>query len=188
MKKNPNPQGKGLVPILKELGKLLPKDVEAKDIDRISSELFTSLFILEGQINFSPRVGHQYYLYKDKGDYKLSLISNEEWGDSKAYELYIGSCQLHEDLTWSFNISERVKSNTEIMNEIEQKIQRHKNFIEESENLEDIVPGYQEKAKFHQRALIWGLGQSLKASMIKSGLIGLSFEQAKLLEDKKKGP
>ena len=56
--KNPNPQGKGLVPVLDSItASRTTVSVPPKHIEQISSELFTSLFVLHSQFQFKPVVG-----------------------------------------------------------------------------------------------------------------------------------
>ena len=65
MKKQPNPQGKGLVPILESLAESRAlTSIVPKHIEQISSELFTSLFVLHSQFHFKPVVGKHYWLYQ----------------------------------------------------------------------------------------------------------------------------
>lgn len=61
----PNPQGKGLVPVLESLVQSRALiSVVAKHINQISSELFTSMFVLHSQFQFKPVMGKQYWLYQ----------------------------------------------------------------------------------------------------------------------------
>ena len=56
--KRPNPQGKGLVPILDSLVQSRASiSVPPKHIEQITSELFTSLFVLHSQFQFKPVIG-----------------------------------------------------------------------------------------------------------------------------------
>ena len=59
MTDNPNPQGKGQVPVLATLSQTRSTmaEVPAKNIERISTELFTALFILESRFKFQPVQG-----------------------------------------------------------------------------------------------------------------------------------
>ena len=53
MPRNPNPQGKGLVPVLQGLQHQWQQPVLLpKQIDQIEMELFTSLFVLQSEFKF----------------------------------------------------------------------------------------------------------------------------------------
>ena len=61
-----------------------------------------SLLIYEAQLNFSPVVGQQYYLYQRKdGSNLLSLVSPREWGGgSGPFQKFLAKVQLLADHTW----------------------------------------------------------------------------------------
>lgn len=62
---NPNPQGKGLVPVLQGIERHRLSDrLPPKQIDQIQIELFTSLFVLHRDFNFNPVPHQSYWLYK----------------------------------------------------------------------------------------------------------------------------
>lgn len=57
--------------------------------------------IYQSEIRFEPLVNHIYYLYKrDNGNYLLSLISPNEWGQSKITFSYESTIRLLADYTW----------------------------------------------------------------------------------------
>ena len=63
MNKQANPQGKGLVPILESLEESRALiSVAPKHISQISSELFTSLFVLHSHFQVKPVVGKSHWL------------------------------------------------------------------------------------------------------------------------------
>jgi hypothetical protein len=182
MPKSPNPQGKGLIPVLNELDKFRFTQAEPKSFEKISSEIFTALFVLESHFKFCPRPKQTYHLYKKGKEYFLSLISDQDWGTSRPYSDYVGECELHEDMAWTINLSENI--NQEIVKEIELKFKQYQESLLKTEIMDDILPKYVEKASFYQRALIWSLGKSLKGSMKASGYLGQSIGDVLLLEQK----
>ena len=185
MKKNPNPQGKGLVPVLSELSRFKYQDAEAKSLEKISSEIFTALFVLKSEFSFCPRSNQDYYLYQKEDRYFLSLLSPKEWGVKSPYPHFIGTCQLHSDMAWSINLDENL--DPKMVKQIENKFNDYKKELSSKEKIDELLPGYIETCSFYQRALIWSLGQSLRVSMGLSGYLGRSVEEVKLLEQKK-GP
>lgn len=185
MNKSPNPQGKGLVPVLDSLTEsraTIP--VPPKQIDQISSELFTSLFVLHSRFLFKPVVGKSYYLYWRNKDFHLSLITPQEWGGS-SYGEYVGECVLHEDVTWTLTLHTSAAQNTEILQLIERRREEFQQALSGADIVDDVLPVYLESLPFYQRVLASALASSLKASMQKSGIQGLSYQQARGLLPKK---
>ncbi|MFZ9001707.1 MAG: DUF2452 domain-containing protein [Bacteriovoracaceae bacterium] len=182
MNKLPNPQGKGLVPILNELQQFKYAEVAPKSFEKISNEIFTALFVLESHFNFCPRPKQLYYLFKKGDKYFLSLISNKDWGEKRPYSDYIGECQLHEDMAWTLNLNENLSK--VILEDIKLKFEKYKKDLSRLDKVDDILPKYVDQISFYQRALLWSLGQSLKASMAFSGYLGKSVDEVFLLEQK----
>lgn len=102
---NPNPQGKGLVPVLAALAqanqqvRIVPKHVE-----QLSVELFTSLFVLESRFQFKPVRGRHYWLYRYGERFQLSLLAPAQWS-TPTFDLVIGCCELHDDLAWTLELT-----------------------------------------------------------------------------------
>ncbi len=183
---NPNPQGKGLTPVLDSLTDsraMVP--VPAKDIQQISNELFTSLFVLHSSFGFRPVIGKHYYLYKQASLFRLSLISPDEWGGD-SFGQYVGQCMLQKDVTWTLNIDEAAARDPILMGLIRQQKKVMEQLLESRQLIDEALPFYVASLPFYQRALASGLAASLRTSMIKSGIQGLSYRQAaKLLETNK---
>lgn len=180
MADNPNPQGKGLVPILAVLaeGRSAAALTLPKQIEQVSLELFTSLFVLESDCKFRPIAGQSYSLYKREGRFWLSRVAPDQW-DESAYGQFIGACQLHRDMTWTLELSEGAERDAELLAYIREKKEALDEKIRSVEVLEDILPGYNEGLPFYQRAHSYALAHSLRTSMQKSGIVTLSFSQAK---------
>jgi hypothetical protein len=180
MSDNPNPQGKGLVPILAVLaeGRSAARLTLPKQIEQVSIELFTSLFVLESDCKFRPIAGQSYSLYKREGRFWLSRVAPDQW-DESAYGQFIGQCQLHRDMTWTLELSEEAERDAELVAYIRDKKEALDEKIRSVEALEDILPGYNEELPFYQRAHSYALAHSLRHSMQQSGIVALSFSQAK---------
>lgn len=173
-----NPQGKGLVPILESLAEsraliaVLPKQ-----INQISSELFTSLFVLHSQFQFKPVVSKRYWLYQRAKKFQLSLISPSEWG-SDSFGLFVGECVLQRDITWTLTLDSHAANNKELMTYIEAKRHEFEQALISADLVDSVLPFYLEGLPFYQRVFASALANSLKNSMLKSGIQGLSYVQA----------
>lgn len=176
----PNPQGKGLSPstaLLVDLnqGSLSP----AKAVDQVSNELFTSLFVLHSRFKFKPVMNKPYWLYRSGDQFRLSLVSPQEWSQ-QAFGQYIGKCELHSDMTWSLELSDWAMHNKPFRQYIQDKRQQFDEQMANSSSLLESLPGFQEKLPYYQRAFCSALSYSLSRSMIKSGIAQLNYEQAVL--------
>lgn len=178
MIKNPNPQGKGLVPILESLAEsraLIPS--VPKQINQISSELFTSMFVLHSHFQFKPVVGKSYWLYQRVKQFQLSLISPQEWGN-EAFGFFVGECVMQPDISWTLSLDEAAVNNDALMTYIENKQTEFEQAMASAEAVDTILPFYLEGLPFYQRVFASALANSLKQSMILSGIQGLSYSQA----------
>lgn len=175
---SPNPQGKGLVPVLESLAQSRAiVSVAAKHINQISSELFTSLFVLHSHFQFKPVVGKSYWLYQRDKKFQLSLISPQEWGGN-GFGLFVGECVLQQDITWSLTLDEAATNNNLLMNFIELKRREFEEMLTSVTSVDSVLPFYLEGLPFYQRVFAAALANSLKNSMVKSGILGLSYVQA----------
>ena len=176
----PNPQGKGLVPVLESLANSRALvSVRAKHIDQISSELFTSLFVLHSHFQFKPVVGKSYWLYQRDDHFKLSLISPQEWGGA-GFGLFVGKCVLQPDITWTLMLDDMAANDNQLMLLIENKRREFEQALSSVDAIDHILPFYLDGLPFYQRVFASALANSLKGSMVKSGIQGLSYSQAKI--------
>lgn len=180
--KTPNPQGKGLVPVLQSLNESRTRvPAVAKSVIQVSSELFTSLFVLHSQFHFKPVIGKPYWLYLKSGLFKLSLVSPFEGG--KSFGSFIGECQMHQDITWSLELSEEAEKEKALMDFINAKKNEFEENLKSLSTLEKALPFYHDKLPFYQRVYASALANSLKSSMSLSGITRLNYSQAcKLLK------
>jgi len=179
-KNQPNPQGKGLSTISGFLTTVNQQTLApAKQIHQITDELFTSMFILHSSFKFKPVIGKSYWLYKSQNAFRLSLISPDEW-KGNAFGRFIGRCELHQDITWSLELSQQAVNDTDFLQFIKNKKSELEHRIQQTEQLIDILPGYQQHLPFYQRAFTSALTRSLGISMHKSGIALVSQETARL--------
>lgn len=179
MTKQANPQGKGLVPVMDSLADSRARiDVPPKQIDQISTELFTSLFVLHSRFQFKPVTGRSYWLYQRQDAFYLSLIAPQEWGGSK-FGRYVGECVLQQDLTWTLRLDSEAAADAELMRLIEDRRTEFEQALQSAAAIDEVLPVYQAGLPFYQRVFASALANSLKQSMYKSGIQGLSYTQAK---------
>jgi len=168
LKKQANPQGKGLVPILESLAESRALiSVVPKHINQISSELFTSLFVLHSQFQFKPVVGKRYWLYQRGKQFQLSLISPDEWG-STGFGLFVGECVLQQDITWTLTLDNNAAKDKALMSYIENKRHEFEQALVTAESVDNVLPFYLDGLPFYQRVYASALSNSLKQSIQKS--------------------
>lgn len=178
MNKNPNPQGKGLTPVLDSLqASRALVAVPAKDVRQISNELFTSLFVLHSRFQFKPVVGKGYWLYRQGSVFKLSLIAPQEWG-GEGFGQYVGECVLQKDMTWTLNLDQAASGDAFLMGLIGRRRAEFEQALQEKQTLDEVLPFYLCSLPFYQRVFASGLAASLRSSMRKSHIQGLSYSQA----------
>ena len=179
MNTDPNPQGKGLVPILNDVASSRPKiDIRPKKIDQIAGELFTSMFVLESEFAFKPVVGREYYLYQKDGRFRLSLITPAQWA-GELFGRFIGRCVLEQDITWTLEMDERASQDHSLIQFIQEKKHLFENEMENAEQLADILPVYCASLPYYQRLFASALASSIGLSMELSGIKQMTYNEAK---------
>ncbi|OHX37488.1 hypothetical protein BJL95_05550 [Methylomonas sp. LWB] len=173
-----NPQGKGNVAVLDSLQQARNQLVApAKSLRQISSDLFTSLFVLNSHIRFKPTAKQTYWLYLKDGEYRLSLIAPAQWSPDRSGR-FIGACELQADLTWTLELSADCTNDRAFLQTIAERRRQLEQALQQAEKIEDALPVYVETLPYYARVLASALAYSLKQSMQKSGILGLSFRQA----------
>lgn len=180
VQKTPNPQGKGLVPVLSAFAEVSGNGlhVPPKHVEQISGELFTSLFVLESDFSFKPIRRRVYWLYRYGERFALSLLSPQQW-QAATYDQVIGQCELHNDLTWTLELSDEAVEDAVLMQQIADKRAAFERDLQDADTLDAMLPVYQQSLPFYARVLASALASSLGNSMQQSGIRGLNYEQAK---------
>lgn len=171
MKTNPNPQGKGLVPVLDAWQSVQPAAITSKSAPRLLGDYLVSLLVLSAEFSFKPVPGKPYYLYWREGDWLLSLISPAEWGLRLPGEC-LGECQLGFDMTWHLIPQQGSVFSAELQRAIEQFTAIFGEHLASADALEDTLPFYVRQLPFYRRLFATGLAISLKKSMQASGQLG----------------
>lgn len=187
MPRNPNPQGKGLVPVLQGIQHGWQKSVLLpKQIDQIEMELFTSLFVLQSEFKFNPVPGKSYFMYDWPGNaaagsgrgYKLSLVAPHEW-HTPCDGLFIGECILQQDRTWTLMLAPELAQDEVFMKRVEDLRGKLLGALAQAEKIEDVLPSFEESLGYYGRITAFILGKSLLTSMQLSGIKGLDYKAAK---------
>lgn len=173
MKINPNPQGKGLVPMLDAWQSLRPVAVAPKSAPTLLADYLVSLLVLSAEFSFKPIPGKPYYLYWRQDSWQLSLISPVEWGPRYSGEC-LGECQLQFDMTWRLTSPQVPSFSTELQRAIKDFTALFGEQLSSTKALEDTLPFYVRQLPFYRRLLATGLSASLQHSMRASGQLGHS--------------
>ncbi len=151
--------------------------VPPKQVQQVSGELFTSLFVLESHFGFKPVVGRSYWLYRRGGVFTLSLLAPEQWS-ALVYGQYIGVCELHADLTWTLTLGDAALADPLLMHYIAQRRDEFEQELQSAACIDDLLPVFREELPFYQRVFASALASSLGASMQSAGIHGLSYQEA----------
>lgn len=180
MSKNPNPQGKGGSLVLATLNEQRAggMTVPPKQIDQVSTELFTSLFVLESEFKFKPVPGKRYFLYRKPAHFWLALTPPRMMSEAVAGR-FIGTCVLQNDMTWTLELDDAVAADRDFMAYLEQKRAAFEEKLERAETVDDVLPVYQRGFDFYRRASAFAVAHSLTRSMTQSGISGLSYDEAR---------
>jgi hypothetical protein len=162
--KTPNPQGKGLVPVLADWQATRPVLHERKDPQRLLRDWFASALVLSADFRFRPVVGQAYFLYHRDGRWRLSLIAPEEWRNDRGGRC-LGRCELRPDMTWSIEPLSGFEADEVLLGELSALVASFAEDLERSDRLDDVVPGYRRELPYHQRMLATALGSSLRLSV-----------------------
>jgi len=185
MSHNPNPQGKGGSLVLNTLDAQRAglATVPPKHIEQVSTELFTSLFVLESDFRFKPVPGKPYFLYQKPEYFWLAMTPPRMLGASVAGR-FIGTCELQPDMTWTLELTEAVAADATFMAYLEQKREVFEQQLEAADTVDDVLPVHERGFAFYRRASAFAVAHSLGHSMTQSGISGLSYDEARgLLTD-----
>jgi hypothetical protein len=179
MPRKPNPQGKGVVPVLQGLQQhWLQQVLRPKQIDQIEMELFTSLFVLQSEFKFNPVPGKAYWMYEADRGYRLLLVAPHEWHKPYPHRC-IGECTLQKDRTWTLVLTPELAADVAFLRRVEEQRARLLKSLESAEKVEDILPSFEGSLCYYGRIMAFILGKSLLTSMQLSGIRGLDYKAAK---------
>ncbi|MEM1402687.1 MAG: DUF2452 domain-containing protein [Pseudomonadota bacterium] len=161
--KNPNPQGKGTVPVLADWAATRPQAAADKSPAVLLLDWFVSAIVLSAKFQFRPALGQQYFLYLGEDSWQLSLIAPHEWGERAPGE-FLGECALRTDMTWQIEPDEAGLQEPAIRERLSELASSFTESLTEDNSLREALPGYRRDLPYYQRMLATGLGSSLQAS------------------------
>ncbi len=159
---NPNPQGKGLRPVMEDWHRYQPLQATPKNNERLFADYFTSMLVLSADFNFRPVVGKDYYLYFRDGEWRLSLIEPERWSGERAGEC-VGECQLHPDMTWSITPYSETLDSEAVKAALGRFAEQMADHIEHHDE-DEALPFYARQFSYYRRLAASGLARSLQIS------------------------
>ncbi len=165
--KNPNPQGKGLVPVLQDWGSMQTGVVRAKSAADFLRDYCVSSLVIAAKFRFKPVVGNTYYLYAGQDDWTLSLIAPHEWNLRKTNE-FLASCRLRRDMTWEMEIVPSAEGGATLAR-AKQFIQGFVETLSEQDSISENLPLYVGSLPYYQRMLATALSSSLQRSLPPTG-------------------
>ncbi|MEO0435723.1 MAG: hypothetical protein AAF098_02310 [Pseudomonadota bacterium] len=162
-KKNPNPQGKGVVPVLADWASTRPMEYRARSSADLLFDWFVSALVLSARFSFKPVVGQRYYLYLEGEVWSLSLIAPHEWHRSRSAQC-LARCELVHDMTWTMQPLEGLAPNQELLGSLRSRLEAFLTELDSDLPLEQALPGYRREIPYYARMLATALGASLRAS------------------------
>ena len=205
MATNPNPQGKGTSPVLAalETSRSALARVPPKHIEQVTTELFTSLFVLDARFRFKPVVGRDYFLYEKRDGtghadhgvehgapdrhFWLGITPPSMLGEIVAGR-FIGTCALQRDLTWTLALADAVAADEAFVAYLRARRTALEARLADARTLDDVLPRHEARLPFYSRASAFAVAHSLGLSMQQSGIRGLSYDQARGLIGRQRTP
>ncbi|MEH6569239.1 MAG: DUF2452 domain-containing protein [Halioglobus sp.] len=172
--KNPNPQGKGCVPVLQDWHALSRSSPVKKSASDILTDYCFSALVLAAKFRFRPVLGKTYYLYSEEQEWSLSLIGPQEWGDSIPGE-FVGNCRLQTDMTWQLEFGQ-LHTDSPVSNRLKDFVEGFAHALARQESVLDELPFYVSDLPYYQRMLATGLAVSLQHSIKETGTVALTQE------------
>lgn len=161
--KNPNPQGKGTLPVLQDWAALRPQLPGRKSPADVIRDYCLSSLVLAAKFRFKPVRDKPYYLYSDRHDWTLSLIAPHEWGE-RAPGDYVARCHLRPDMTWQLDIDDGCLDGP-VRARLESFVEGFCAAVTDRESLLDGLPFYVHELPYFQRMAATGLAASVTHSV-----------------------
>ena len=163
----PNPQGKGLVPLLRDWAALSPRVAARKSPAEFLRDYCISSLVLAAKFGFKPVIGKTYFLYALESGWTLSLIAPHEWSDGKSNDFF-ASCRIRPDMTWEIDAAE-LSSNDHPMQSAKRYIEGFVDGLSEQQSISDELPYYVKELGYYQRILATALASSLSQTLPYTG-------------------
>jgi hypothetical protein len=161
--KNPNPQGKGLVPVLRDWQAMVPAVSGPKAAGEFLRDYCLSSLVLAAEFRFKPVVGKPYYLYATTTDWRLSMVAPHEWTGAGIGE-YFARCTLRADMTWAVAPAEGLAEDAPAVRNALAFVEAFIDTLNDQERVGDNLPVYVRELPYYRRLLASALAASLKHS------------------------
>ncbi|MEM9254290.1 MAG: DUF2452 domain-containing protein [Pseudomonadota bacterium] len=161
-KRNPNPQGKGLVPVLRDWGALRPSGVTTKPAAQFLRDYAVSALVLSAEFSFRPVVNRTYYLYTRDERWLLSLIGPDEWHRPQDRS-FLSSCRLRSDMTWELDLPE-LADDSPVLDNLRRHVEAFISGLSAQSSVFEELPYYVAHLPYYRRLLASALASSLQAS------------------------
>jgi hypothetical protein len=165
--KNPNPQGKGLVPLLRDWQTVQPALCGQRAAVDFLRDYCVSSLVLAAQFRFKPVVGVPYFLYCGQQGWMLSLVGPDEWGQRLPGE-YLARCRLRADMTWALEAA-ALDEHSPALASARRFIRGFVDTLSGQESIADHLPFYARELPYYRRLLATALASSLQRSLPHTG-------------------
>ena len=162
--KNPNPQGKGQVPMLQAWQDLSAAAPQERSQEGFLLDYLAGSLVLAAGIRFKPVLGRDYYLYWLEDRWSLSMVSPQEWGQRDG-RYPVALCRLRRDLSWELTGLEGYPLHEEAIEALRNFQLGFLDFIDNDQDLVDGLPFHSPQLSWHARLLGLGLSKTLQASL-----------------------
>jgi hypothetical protein len=164
--KNPNPQGKGMVPVLRDWASMQPALAGPKAPAVFLRDYCLSSLVLSANFRFKPVVGNIYFLYAGEDEWSLSLIAPQEWGERKVGE-FVARCSLRPDMTWEMDAD--LEEHSPALVRARQFILTFFASLATHRSISAHLPFYSVHLPYYRRLLATALSSSLQRSLPSTG-------------------
>jgi hypothetical protein len=162
--KNPNPQGKGTLPVLQALSSINPARVSAKPGAVLLGDYCLSTLVLGARFGFKPVPGKLYHLYYRNTHWDLSLVGPSEWTTAPDRH-HLADCWLRSDMTWGFTASPSLADNDTLREALENHLSDFCDNLSSQQDFTQNLPFYVAELPYFARLLATGLATSLRQSL-----------------------
>ncbi|MAT91914.1 MAG: hypothetical protein CME59_04885 [Halioglobus sp.] len=160
--KNPNPQGKGNLPTLRDLGDFSAAGVRRKTPVEFFRDYCVSSLVLAARFDFRPVVGRTYYLYSREQGWMLSLVAPQEWGQNLPGD-FVAACALRPDMTWEVRFDDLADA-PQVTDKLQAFVDAFTSALHEQDDVAAHLPRFVAHLPYYRRLLASSLAASLDLS------------------------
>ncbi len=161
--RQPNPQGKGLVPMLADWDSVQPVAAANRSASEFLRAYCLSSLVLAADFRFKPVIGQSYYLYATATGWNLSLIAPDEWRNSRADQL-LGTCRLQADMTWRVEMAQ-FDEGSAVASSARDFVRGFVETLTAQDDIAAYLPVYASELPYYQRMLATAMSKSLRHAM-----------------------